>query len=115
MILLAAALVALPASGLGAPYPHARIIAAPERKDCYVRYRLSTDDPIASVAAFYRAEAARAGVPLFHDSAAKFADYRLLVFIAQPKFLNVIVDRQEGHTKVSVSYKPGKASTYSAR
>lgn len=115
MILLAATLVALPASGLGAPYAPAHIVAAPERKGCYVRYHLSTDAPIASVVAFYRTEAARAGVALFNDTQAKFADYRNLTFIAQPKFMNIVIDRQEGRTNVFVSYKIGNASTCSAR
>ncbi len=62
MSLVVAALLVLPATGFGAPYTPARIVAAPERKGCYVRYRLSTNDPIASVVAFYRSEATRAGV-----------------------------------------------------
>jgi hypothetical protein len=115
MILLAAALVALPASGLGAPYAPAQIVAAPERKGCYVRYHLSTDAPIASVAAFYRAEATRAGMPLLDDSKAKFADYRNVTFIAQPKFLNVVIDRQAGRTNVIVSYRIDSALTCVAR
>jgi hypothetical protein len=84
MILIAAALVTLPASGLGTPYAPARIVAAPDRKGCYVRYHLFTDAPIASVVAFYQTEVARASVALFHDTQAKFADYRNLTFIAQP-------------------------------
>lgn len=115
MILLAATLVALPASGLGAPYAPAHIVAASERKGCYVRYQLFTDAPIASVVAFYRSEAARAGVALFDDTQAKFADYRNLTFIAQPKFLNVVIDRQERRTNVFVSYKIDNTSTCSAR
>jgi hypothetical protein len=115
MLFAVAALVALPAFGLGAPYAPARIVAAPERKGCYVRYRLSTDAPIASVAAFYRIEAARTGVALFDDTQAKFADYRNLTFIAQPKFMNVVIDRQEGRTNVFVGYKIGNASTCSTR
>jgi len=115
MILLAATLVALPASGLGAPYAPAHIVAAPERKGCYVRYQLSTDAPIASVVAFYRSEAARAGAALFDDTRAKFADYRNLVFIAQPKFMNVVTDRQEGRTNVFVTYKIGNIATCAAR
>lgn len=114
MILLAAALVALPASGLGAPYAPAHIVAAPERKGCYVRYRLSTGAPIASVAAFYRAEAARAGVPLLDDTRAKFANFRDVTFVAQPKFMTVAIDRQNGRTNVVVSYKIGNASSCEA-
>jgi hypothetical protein len=115
MIFLLAGLAAFPIAGLGAPYAPARVVVAPERKWCEVRYQLSTDAPIAKVATFYRAEAARAGVPLFHDSAAKFADYRLLVFIAQPKFLSVVIGRQDGRTNIRVGYKIGNAATCGAR
>jgi hypothetical protein len=54
-------------------------------------------------------------VALFNDTQAKFADYRNLTFIAQPKFMKVVIDRQEGRTNVFVSYKIGNASTCSAR
>jgi hypothetical protein len=105
-MLLAAALLALPSSGIGAPYPGASLLAPPEQKSCYVRYRASTGASIAQVAQFYSAQAERGGAPLAADTKAQFPDYRTLTFITQPnKFEFVILDRKDGRTIVVVSYR----------
>jgi hypothetical protein len=109
-MLLIAALVALPSSGVGAPYPDARLQAAPEQQSCYIRYQASTNAGIAQVADFYTAEATRAGVSLLDDTQEKFADYRTLTFVAQPKFMFVMLDRKDGHTIVLVRYKTSGAA-----
>lgn len=107
MILLAA-LLALPGSGFGAPYPHGRLEAAPERQGCYIRYRLATPDSMLQVATFYRVEAAKAGVRLLDDTNTKFPDFRVLAFVTQPKFMDVTMGLEGGHTVVRVSYKTGE-------
>jgi hypothetical protein len=107
-MMLFAALAVLPSAGMGTPYPGAHLEAAPERRSCYVRYRASTSAGIAQVADFYKAEAAGAGVPLLDDTDAKFSDYRTLTFIAQPKFMFVLLDRKDSHTTIVVSFKTRK-------
>jgi len=104
MIMLAA-LLALPASGFGAPYPHARLEGAPERQGCYVRYRLATPDTMLQVAGFYRTQAAHAGVKLLDDSGEKFTAYRTLTFATQPRFMDVVMGIEGGHTAVRVGFK----------
>ena len=104
MILLAA-LLALPTSGFGALYPHARLEAAPERQGCYVRYRFATPDAMVQVAGFYRAQAATAGVKLLDDSNTRFPAYRTLAFATQPRFMDVVMGLEGGHTDVRVSFK----------
>ena len=108
MIMLAA-LLALPVSGLGAPYPHARLEAAPEQQGCYVRYRLATPDTMLQVAGFYRVEAAHAGVKLLDDSGEKFPAYRNLTFVTQPRLMNVVMGVEGGHTVVRVNFKTSEA------
>jgi len=100
-----AALLALPTSGLGAPYPHARLEAAPEQQGCYVRYRFATADTMLQVAGFYRSQAARAGVKLLDDSNMRFPAYRTLAFATQPRFMDVVMGLEGGHTVVRVSFK----------
>jgi hypothetical protein len=91
---------------MGAPYPDAKLEAAPEQRSCYTRYRLSSNAGIAQIADFYLREASRTGVPLFDDSKAKLTDYRTLLFLDEPKkYMFVILDRKHGHTSVVVSYK----------
>jgi hypothetical protein len=104
MILLLSALGAFPISGLGTPYTPARLVSAPVRKGCYIRYDLATNDPIAPIAAFYRREAVQARVSLLNDTT-RFTDYRMMTFVTQPKFMSVLMDRQDGRTKVRVTYK----------
>jgi hypothetical protein len=104
-MIMFAALLALPASGLGAPYPHARLEAAPEQHGCYVRYRLTTPDAMLQVAGFYRTQAANAGVKLLDDSNMKFPAYRMLTFVTQPKLMDVVMGIEGGHTVVRVSFK----------
>lgn len=104
MILLAA-LLALPGSGFGAPYPHGRLAAPPEREGCYTRYRFATDDSMLQVAGFYRTQAANAGVKLLDDSGNKFPAYRTLAFVTQPRFMDVVMGVEGGHTVVRVSFK----------
>ena len=108
MIMLAA-LLALPVSGFGAPYPHAKLEAAPEQQGCYVRYRLATPDTMLQIAGFYRVEAAHAGVKLLDDSGEKFPAYRNLTFVTQPRFMNVVMGVEGGHTVVRVSFKTSEA------
>ena len=109
MIMLVAVFGTLPSPSFGVPYPGARFEAAPEQRSCYTRYRLSTDAGIAKVADFYTAEATRAGVALVDDTKTRFADYRTLTFITQPKFMFVILDRRADRTIVVVSYKMSAA------
>lgn len=104
VMMLAAALATMLSSGIGAPYPGARIETAPDLHLCSTRYRLSTEAGIAQVANFYMAEAKQAGVPLVDDTARKFTDYRTLAFIAQPKLMFVILDRKAGRTFIVVTY-----------
>jgi len=106
MIMLAA-LLALPSSGFGAPYPHAKLEGAPEQHGCYVRYRLTTQDSMLQVAGFYRVQAAKAGVKLLDDTNTKFADFRVLSFVTQPKFMDVTMGLEGGHTVARVSFKTG--------
>ena len=108
MILLAA-LLALPAIGLGAPYPHGRFEAAPEQHGCYTRYRFATDDTMLQVAGFYRTQAAKAGVALLDDSGTKFPAYRKLAFVTQPRFMDVTMGIEGGHTDVRVSFRTSEA------
>lgn len=112
-MLLVAALLALPSSGIGAPFPGATLLGAPEQRSCYFRYRASTAASIAHVANFYAAEAMRAGIALLDDTKTKFADYRTLAFIAQPKFMFVLLDRKDSRTTIVVRYKT--SSTANAR
>ena len=109
LMMPAAAIVTMPSSGIGAPYPGARIETAPNLHLCSTRYRLSTEAGIAQVANFYMAEAKQAGVPLLDDTAAKFSDYRTLAFVAQPKLMFVILDRKAERTFIVVTYqtRPG--------
>lgn len=109
MIVILAALLALPVSGYGAPYPRAQIASKPEQKGCFIRYKLSTGDPIARVANFYRSEAAQAKLALLSDTSQ--LDSRMIVFVTQPKLLDVVINRQNGRTLISVSYKVIGAST----
>jgi hypothetical protein len=104
MIMLAA-LLALPVSGFGAPYPHAKLEAAPEQQGCYVRYRLATPDTMLQVAGFYRTQAAHAGVKLLDDSNATFPAHRTLAFASEPRFMDVVMGLEGGHTVVRVSFK----------
>jgi hypothetical protein len=90
--------------GIGAPYPGAHIETPPEQHSCFTRYRASTTASIAQVAGFYTAEAARAGIPLADDTKGQFPDYRTLTFIAQPKFMFVLLDRRDQHTTIVVSF-----------
>ena len=106
MFLVAAALLASHAA-LGAPFPSGVFSSAPERRACYIRYRLVTNATIEDVANFYKAEAANAGAGLFDDTGMKFHDYRTLTFVTQPKFMFVVLDRKDGHTSASVNFKPG--------
>ena len=105
MMLFALLLSALPATGFGAPYPSAQLDGAPDLQFCLTRYRFFTADPIGAVAGFYRAEAARAHVPLLDDSDARFADYRTLVFVQQPRFLDVVLSRKGGRTLATVGFR----------
>lgn len=107
LILFVAALAASPSSGLGAVYPGAVAETVPGGQRCYSRYRFSTGAGIAQVASFYRVEAEGAGVPLFDDTNAKFADYRTLLFMAEPKFMFVVLDRKDGQTMARVVFKTG--------
>ncbi len=114
MAIVAAAPVVLPRTGLGAPFPGATVIKAPEQvtsteartryKECFVRYRLKTAAPIAMVANFYRTGAEASGAKLFDDSGNKFPDQRMLMFL-QPHFMFVILKREYESTTVSVTYK----------
>lgn len=104
MTIIFFALAAAATPAFGAPYPNAKIESGLNHHGCYVRYGLSTSDPIASVAKFYKIEALRARVPLFNESNAGLADYRNLTFIAQPRLLNVVIDRRDNRTHVLVSY-----------
>lgn len=106
MMLLAAALLTLPSSGIGALYPGASLQAAPEQRSCYVGYRASTSAGIEKVAEFYSAEAKAAGVPLADDTKTQFPDYRTLAFVMEPKkFMFVVLDRKDGRTIVVVRYR----------
>lgn len=104
MLLVALALAQFPITGIGAPYPAATIQGTVEQQSCGTRYVISTTDPIGKLVTFYRAQAAAAGVPLLDDSAAKFADYRTLVFMKRPRFLDVVLARHNGRTTARVSY-----------
>ncbi|MDQ2877665.1 MAG: hypothetical protein M3R41_01135 [Pseudomonadota bacterium] len=114
MAIIAAALIVLPRTGLGAPFPGATIIVAPKQvattdvrskyKECFVRYRLRTVAPIKAVASFYQTEATSNGAKLFDDTGNKFPDYRTLAF-SEPKFMFVVLDRKSESTTVNVSYK----------
>lgn len=107
MILLAA-LLALP-TGFGAPYPRARLEGAPEQQGCYTRYRLATPDTMLQVAGFYRTQAANAGVKLLDDSGTRFPAYRKLAFVTRPRFMDVTMGMEGGHTVVRVSFKTSEA------
>ena len=104
MILLAA-LLALPTTGFGALYPHGRLEGVPEQQGCYTRYRFATADTMLQVASFYRTQAANAGVKLLDDSGTKFPAYRTLAFVTQPRFMDVTMGLEGGHTDVRVSFK----------
>ena len=62
------------------------------------------------VANFYRSEARQAGISLLEDST-RFADYRMMVFVTQPRLLDVVMDRKNGETHIRVRYKIGGAAT----
>lgn len=68
------------------------------------RYTVSSADPLAKIASFYRDQAATAQVPLLDDSDSKFSKYRTLVFVRQPRFLDVVLTRENGRTMVRVAY-----------
>lgn len=104
MLLLALALAALPTRGIGVPYPAAVVEGAVDEQRCRTRYAISSTDPISAFAAFYRIQAATAGVPLLDDSGERFANYRTLVFVKQPRFLNVVLIRQHSRTVARIGY-----------
>ena len=104
MLLVSIALAALPAQGLGAAYPAATLEGAVEQQRCMTRYTVSSADPLAKIARFYRDQAATAQVPLLGDSDSQFSKYRTLVFVRHPRFLDVVLTRKNGRTTVRVAY-----------
>ena len=70
-----------------------------------MRYRFATADTMLQVAGFYRSQAARAGVKLLDDSNMRFPAYRTLAFATQPRFMDVVMGLEGGHTVVRVSFK----------
>ena len=97
MALIAAAVLILPHTGIGAPFPNATVIVAPEQttttggitknKECFIRYRLNTADPIGTVAKFYQGEAARGGAVLLAESGGKLANIERLHIESQSSCL----------------------------
>ena len=104
MLFVSIALAALPAQGLGAAYPAATLEGAVEQQRCMTRYTISSADPLAKIASFYSYQAATAQVPLLGDSASKFSKYRTLVFVRQPRFLEMVLTRKNGRTMARVAY-----------
>ena len=104
MMMAAIFLATTVAPGFGAMYPGGVPVGSPGHVFCSIRYKFTTADPIDAVATFYARQAKLARVALLNDSAAKFADYRTLVFVQQPKFLSVTMSRTGGRTTAQISF-----------
>lgn len=104
MLLTLLMITGLPAQGLGAPYPNGYVEVAPSTNRCLDCYTVTSPDALAKVAAFYLAEAAREQLPLRKDTAGKLPDYRMLFFVQQPRFLDVVLARRGSQTVARVSY-----------
>ena len=66
------------------------------------RYTVASADALAKIARFYRDQAATAQVSLLGDS--EFSKYRTLVFVRQPRFLEMVLTRKNGRTMARVAY-----------
>lgn len=93
---LASPAVAAPPAALGAPYPGAAMVGAPEYRGCGVRYHFRADAPARAIADFYLSQGRTAGLTLEKDNAGQFADSRMIFFdeTGPGRLLFVLIDPQ---------------------
>ena len=93
--------------------------SALETAGCGLRYAFTAKASVKQIGDFYRAEAARAHLPLTSHSGDKELDARLLIFGEKGpgRVLSVVIGEAPGETKVRVYYvldrpmTPGCATT----
>jgi len=114
MLVVLAALLTFPTTGIGSPFPEATTVVAPyihtatgsknQQKECFVSYKLKTDKSLISVAQFYREQATKNGALLVSDRSDKSINSRLMLF-GEPKFMFIDLDRNADYTTIGVTYK----------